>query len=193
MSHDEYAQDVRHVEMFLQGKSPEIIRSLIQKMEEASQRLEFEKAAEVRDQIIALRRVLEKQSAQGSDADVDILAATSREKTAAIFMLHIRGGLVQASRNFFPKVAADTSPQELLESFISHYYTASQNELPAEIITSHPVAEAKNLLNLIGEMRGAKVRLATQVKTSRAAWLDMAKRNLKEIENKERSQNPGLN
>nr|WP_281281978.1 excinuclease ABC subunit UvrC [Aliikangiella coralliicola] len=181
ISQRDYLKDVELVRLFYKGKNHDVLKVLTERMQLASEKLEFETAAQIRDQIIQLRRVLEKQSAQGSDTDIDIIATGMIEKTVGIFVLHIRNGLVQGSRNFFPKVPGDTSVEEVIESFIGHFYTASQNELPAEIITNHPLAEAEELAGLIGENRGSKVRLAHKVKTSRAAWLDMANRNLNEM------------
>ncbi|TQV76720.1 excinuclease ABC subunit UvrC [Aliikangiella marina] len=181
ISQEEYAKDVELVRLFYQGKNDSVIKVLNERMMKASEALEFEKAAQIRDQIIQLRRVLEKQAVQGSDSDVDIIAAGIKEKTGAIFMLNIRNGMVQGSRNFFPKVPKDTSAEEILESFISHFYTAPQNELPSEIVTSHELREAKAIAEQLSEMRESKVRLAHKVKTSRAGWLAMAKRNLNEM------------
>ena len=181
ISQADYMKDVELVRLFYQGKNESVMQVLNERMIRASESLEFEQAAQVRDQIIQLRRVLEKQSVQGSESDIDIIAAGIKEKTAAIFMLHIRNGLVQGSRNFYPKVPSDTSAEEVLESFIGHYYTENQNELPAEIVISHELHGTDELASLIGAARNAKVRLAHKVKTSRAAWLDMAKRNLSEM------------
>lgn len=181
ISQQDYAKDVELVRLFYQGKNESVVKVLNERMMKASEDLEFEKAAQIRDQIIQLRRVLEKQTVQGSDSDVDIIAAGIKEKTGAIFMLHIRNGMVQGSRNFFPKVPKDTTPEEILNSFISHYYTAPQNELPAEIVTSHLLSEAESIASQLSEMRDSKVRLAHKVKTSRAGWLAMAERNLNEM------------
>ncbi|MET1254371.1 excinuclease ABC subunit UvrC [Aliikangiella maris] len=177
----DYQKDVQLVRLFYQGKNDSVIQALTERMETASQQLEFEKAAQIRDQIIQLRRVLEKQAVQGRESDIDIVAAGIKEKVAAIFILHIRNGLVQGSRNFFPKVPLDTSLTELMESFLGHYYTASQNELPSEIVINTDIEEPASLARTIGELRAGKVRIAHYVKTSRAAWLDMANRNLQEM------------
>lgn len=183
ISQQDYLNDVRLVRLFYQGKNESVLKVLTERMQLASENLEFETAAKIRDQIIQLRRVLEKQSVQGGDNDIDVVAADIVEKTAAIFVLHIRNGMVQGSRNFFPRVPGDTSIEEVIESFIGHYYTSTQNELPAEIVTSHALSEGENLARIISETRSSKLRLVHNVKTSRAAWLEMANRNLKEMIN----------
>ncbi len=181
ISKDDYQKDVELVRKFYQGKNETVIKELTRRMEAASKELNFELAAQVRDQIIQLRRVLEKQYVQGTGVDIDILAAGILEKNAGIFALHIRNGLVQGSRNFFPKIPADTSEVELLESFIGHYYSASNHEVPKEIITNFAIDDEKALGELLSDVRGCKVRLAHNVKSDRAAWVEMASRNLKEM------------
>jgi excinuclease ABC subunit C len=185
ISQEDYLNDVQLVRLFYQGKNESVLQVLTERMQKASENLAFETAAQIRDQIIQLRRVLEKQSVQDNAADssknIDIIAADIKEKTAAIFVLHIRNGQVQGSRNFFPKVPNDTSTGEVIESFIAHFYTSVQNELPSEIVINTPLEDESGLANLISENRGSKLRLVHKVKTSRAAWLEMAQRNLKEM------------
>ena len=181
ISKEEYQNDVNLVRMFYKGKNESVLKELTSRMEAASESLNFEVAAQIRDQIIHLRRVLEKQSVQGTGVDIDIVAAGVLEKNAGIFLLHIRNGLVQGSRNFFPKMPADTSEVEILESFLGHYYSANNNEVPKEIITNLAIEDEDNLSRVLSELRGCNVRLAHKVKSDRAAWIDMAKRNLKEM------------
>lgn len=181
ISQQDYLKDVNLVRLFYQGKNESVIDNLNQRMQKAAENLEYEMAAQVRDQIIALRRVLEKQSVQMSDSNIDIIAAGVTEKTAGIFVLHIRNGMVQGNRNFFPKVPDNIQAVELIESFIGHFYSNPQNELPAEIIVNHSLPEAKQIEALLSETRSNRVRLAHKVKTNRAAWLEMAVRNMKEM------------
>ena len=181
ISQQDYLKDVELVRLFYQGKNESVVSVLTERMEKASEELKFEQAAQIRDQIIQLRRVLEKQSVQASDSDVDIISAGIKEKTAVIFMLHIRNGMVQGSRNFYPKVPKDTLAEEVLESFVGHYYTNMQSEIPAEVVTNLRLASAKDLARQLTSLSGFKIRLAHQVKTNRAAWLEMANRNLNEM------------
>ena len=185
ISQQDYLDDVQLVRLFYQGKNESVIQVLTERMQRASEDLSFETAAQIRDQIIQLRRVLEKQSVQDNSSDssksIDIVAADIKEKTAGIFVLHVRNGQVQGSRNFFPKVPNDTGVAEVIESFIAHFYTSSQNQVPAEIVINTPLEDQAGLAKLISENRNSKLRLVHKVKTSRAAWLDMAQRNLKEM------------
>ncbi len=185
ISQQNYAKDVELVRSFYLGKNESVLQVLTERMQLASEQLDFESAAQLRDQIIQLRRVLEKQSVQISDTEIginiDVVAAASQEKTAGIFVLHIRNGQVIGSHNFFPKVHFETSVEEIIESFIGQYYTNRQNELPAEIITNFPLNNELELAQLIAENRQSKLRLSHIVISSRAAWVDMAGRNLNEM------------
>ena len=181
ISQQDYLNDVQLVRLFYQGRNESVVKVLTERMQKASEDLEFEAAAQIRDQIIQLRRVLEKQSVQGTGVDIDIIAGGVTEKTAAIFVLHVRNGMVQGSRNFFPKVPANTNVEEIIETFLGHFYTASSHEIPTEIITNYPLLEESHLTELLSGLKGSQVRLGHKVKTSRAAWLEMANRNLKEM------------
>jgi excinuclease ABC subunit C len=181
ISQNDYQQDVNLVKLFYQGKNESVLEALTQKMQQASDNLEFEVAAQVRDQIIQLRRVLEKQSNHANKTNLDIVAGSLNENVSGIFVLHIRNGIVQGSRNFFPKTPKHTPIEEILESFISHFYSNQHNEIPAEIVINYSLSSIETLANLIGDHRQTKVRLIHNVKTSRAAWLDMAENNLKEM------------
>ena len=185
ISQQDYLNDVELVRLFYKGKNESVLNLLNERMQRASEELAFETAAQIRDQIIQLRRVLEKQSVKGSGSsegiNIDIVAAGIKEKVAAIFVLQIRNGQVMGSRNYFPKVVVDTPVEEIIEAFIGQHYTGSQNELPAEIITNLPLANQTTLAELVAENRGSKLRLAYNVKSDRAAWLDMANRNLDEM------------
>ena len=185
ISNEDYQKDVELVRLFYKGKNESVIGELTQRMERASESLEFEKAADLRDQIVSLRRVLEKQSVNNLNASransIDIIAASAREKTAVVFVLQVRNGIVQGSRQYFPKLPADTSNGEILTSFIGQYYPQNKNEIPNEIITSMPADNGEFLAELLTELAGRKVKLLHQVKTNKASWLEMANRNVEQI------------
>ncbi len=181
ISEADYQKDVQLVRDFYQGKNESVVSELTQRMERASNELEFEKAAQVRDQIIHLRRVLEKQSAQGTGVDIDVVCAGILEKNACVFVLHIRHGMVQGSRNFYPKVPSGVTEAEVLESFLTHYYSANNHQVPKEVITNIALSNHQSIADLIANLRQCKVRIAAKVKTDRAAWLAMAERNLTEM------------
>lgn len=185
ISKEDYQNDVELVRLFYKGKNESVIKELTDRMEQASESLAFEKAAHLRDQIINLRRVLEKQSVNtlndSRTNSTDVISANSREKTAVVFVLQVRNGVVQGSRQFFPKLPADTSNGELLNSFIGQYYPQNKSEIPNEIIVSSPVDNDDFLSALLTDMASRKVKISHSVKTNKASWLDMANRNVEQI------------
>jgi len=185
ISFDDYQKDVELVRLFYRGQNESVVGELTTRMNAASGNLDFEKAANFRDQIVNLRRVLEKQSVNNLNAnrtsDIDIIAVKSQEKTAVVFLLHVRNGLVQGSKQFFPKMPADTTDVEILQSFINHYYPHNQNEIPHEIVTSIELDNAESLAKLMSNINERKVKISHQVKTNKAAWLQMANNNIEQL------------
>jgi excinuclease ABC subunit C len=180
VSQEEYAQDVRHVEMFLLGKSPEIIQNLIRQMDEAAQQLDFEKAAELRDQIEHLRHVQESQSAESGRSDLDVVALISASGQLVVSMLMIRKGRVLGHKNFFPKLSLDLTESEMMESFIAQYYlgqrsdTGVQKDLPREVVLNCELVDKSLLEQAVHSAYGHKLKFSVSVKQAKAQWLKMA-------------------
>ena len=184
ISKQDYQKDVDLVRLFYQRKNDSVIDALSTRMEQASKAQAFENAAHFRDQIVQLRRVLEKQSVDNltsGGSSVDIIAADSAEKTAVVFVLHVRNGIVQGSRQFFPKMPNHTSNPELLTSFIEHFYPTKVGEIPNEIITSGSIESEDFIIDLLQGLAARKVKISHQVKTSKASWLSMAKNNVAQL------------
>ena len=179
VSQEEYAQDVRHVEMFFQGKSPEIIQNLIQKMEHAAQSLNFEEAAELRDQIEHLRHVQESQSAESGRSDVDVVAMVMSSGAVVISMLLIRKGRILGHKNYFPKMTLDLTEQDILESFISQYYVgqALTRDLPKEVVLSLNLDNSGLVEDAIYKTLERKIKFSHKVKQAKAQWQKMAMAN----------------
>ena len=103
MSEEEYAQQVEYVRLFLSGKDDQVLTQLISRMETASQNLEFEEAARIRDQIQAVRRVTEKQFVSNTGDDLDVIGVAFDAGMACVHVLFIRQGKVQPQ--LFPESA----------------------------------------------------------------------------------------
>lgn len=179
VSQEEYAQDVKHVEMFLQGKNPEIIKNLINDMEAASQSLEFEKAAELRDQIEHLRHVQESQSAESGRYDIDVVALAISSGVVVVSMLLIRKGRILGHKNYFPKMSLDLSEKDMLESFISQYYVgqAFTRDLPKEVVLSSDLESISLVEDAIYKTLERKIKFSYKVKQAKAQWQKMAMAN----------------
>lgn len=179
VSQEEYLQDVKNVEMFLQGKSPELIRQLIDQMEQASQALKFEEAAALRDQIEHLRHVQESQSAEAGSQNLDVVVLLARGGSVVVSMLYVRTGRILGHKNYFPKMSLEQSTAEMLERFIEQYYIG-QNEsrdIPGEVVVSEELNERVLITQAIEQVVGKKVRISVKVKQQKAQWLKLATAN----------------
>lgn len=179
ISAEAYARDVRHLLMFLDGRSDDITRELVREMEAASAALDFEAAAVLRDRIAALRQVLETQAVSTDGGDADVLAACAVPGGACVQAIFVRGGRVLGSKSYFPQVGIDTEPSSLLAEFLPQFYLADDNgrDIPREVILSHEVGEIDALAELLAGRAGHRVRFTASVRGDRAAWLRMALNN----------------
>ncbi|BCD88369.1 UvrABC system protein C [Pseudomonas solani] len=174
----EYAEDVRHSVMFLEGRSNALAEELSSSMEQASMRLEFERAAELRDQVAILRRVQDQQSIEGGTGDVDVVAAIVNPGGACVHMISVRGGRVLGSKNFFPQVAIEEEVGDVLVAFIAQYYLSNmERDLPQELIVNTVHEDFPTLIQAIAELRGRELSISHRVRTNRARWQQLAVTN----------------
>ena len=185
----DYAEDVAHAEKFLRGDAQEVLKELEGRMMAHSDKLEFEQAAELRNQVAALSNVLHQQSVDNVlDRDVDILAVKVQGGKACVNLAMVRGGRHLGDRPYFPVHVEDaegwqdleesTGPAlsvetQVLEAFLSQHYIGIP--LPATLVVSEPVS--KKLLAALSEQTGVKVTAVHQPREQRRAWLDMAQTN----------------
>jgi excinuclease ABC subunit C len=187
---DAYARDVHDAERFLLGEQQQVIQDLQAQMMTLSEALEFEKAAEVRDRIGALSRVLHQQSVEESslsaaERDVDILAVKVAGGRACVNLAMVRGGRHLGDRAYFPahvddgaaissEEADDRAAREpesaVLEAFIAQHYIGQA--VPPLLVTSHAVDQ--DLIVALAEAAGTRVRTVQQPREQRRIWLEMA-------------------
>lgn len=175
---NEYAEDVRHSVMFLEGRSNALATELTSSMEQAAMNLEFERAAELRDQVSMLRRVQDQQSIEGGTGDVDVVAAIVNPGGACVHLISVRGGRVLGSKNFFPQVAIEEEVGDVLVAFIAQYYLGShERDLPQELIVNTVHEDFPTLIEAIAESRGRELSISHRVRTNRARWQQLAVTN----------------
>ncbi len=185
---EDYAADVAHAEQFLRGETQELLQVLERRMMAHAEALEFEQAAQIRNQMQSLSRVLHQQAVEvGSEADVDILAVKVRGGRACVNLAMVRGGRHLGDRAYFPThvedahaLAAERGDAELptveaqvLDAFIAQHYLGVP--APAQLISSEPVSAA--LLKALGEQTGARIQATHAPRGQRRAWLEMAEQN----------------
>ena len=191
----DYAQDVLDAQKFLRGDAQEVMRSLEGRMMAHAERLEFEQAAELRNQVAALSNVLHQQSVDNvSDRDVDILAVKVQGGKACVNLAMVRGGRHLGDRPYFPVHVEDAAvlmdvddeapadanavlegqvEVQVLQAFLAQHYIGVP--MPSVLVLSHPVGKA--LIAGLSEQHGFKVTALHQPREQRRAWLDMAQTN----------------
>ncbi|CAG9001076.1 MAG: UvrABC system protein C [Candidatus Celerinatantimonas neptuna] len=177
---DDYQKQVKLVTLFLSGKSEEVIDQLVQSMDEASQKLEFEKAARYRDQIQALRRIQEQQWVSGTTAaQTDVIGFDYRNGIAAVHLMLFRDGQLLGSRSYFPKVPKDTEITEVIHSFLSQYYLADKREgqFPKEILVDSSHSEWPLLQQALCELAKHRVELHHPSRGDKVKLLELANIN----------------
>ncbi|MDB5851098.1 MAG: excinuclease subunit [Rhodoferax sp.] len=191
----DYAQDVLNAEKFLDGETGEVLNALQGRMMAHAERLEFEQAAELRNQMSALSTVLHQQSVDNvSDKDVDVLAVKVQGGRACVNLAMVRGGRHLGDRAYFPThvedaaalyaadiegelgeggVTAQPVEVQVLEAFIAQHYI--DVAVPPTLITSEPVG--KPLLDALSSQSGTRLTAVHNPREQRRQWLEMAQKN----------------
>ncbi|MDE1962116.1 MAG: excinuclease ABC subunit UvrC, partial [Xanthomonadaceae bacterium] len=175
ISADEYRKSVRHAAMFLHGKGGDVVEELGAAMEEASEALEFEKAARLRDQIATLKRLHAQVHVQGASADLDALACRIESGIACVSVLFFRNGVNLGSRDFFPRLPTAADEGEVLAAFVAQYYL--DRPVPSELLFSHAPDDAEVLAAALAGQSGHPVEIKTRVRSGRAHFVELARKN----------------
>ncbi len=174
ISADDYAQDTRNAERFLRGETQAIMQELEAAMMTHADKLEFEQAAQARNQISALSKVLHQQSVDNvSDKDVDILAVKVQGGKACVNLAMVRGGRHLGDRPYYPVHVDDAPATEVLEAFIAQHYVDTPP--PPTLLVSEKVDP--ELIALLTEQTGVKISAVHNPREQRRIWLEMAQNN----------------
>jgi excinuclease ABC subunit C len=175
ISVEDYQIDIQHTKMLLTGQSDELIKDLANAMEKAAENLAFEKAAEYRDQITALRNIQSQQIIEEGHGDIDVIAVVMRSGITCVHMLFIRQGRILGSRSYYPSANLAENEQELLSEFIGQFYLTHQHrDFPREIIVSHSLDGEEVLQTALQQIANRQIAISNQVRSHRASWLRMA-------------------
>ncbi len=179
ISESDYADSVRDAERFLSGRSTQIQETLAKQMQAASDAMEFEKAAALRDRIRALTSV---QTAQGINprgvAEADVIALHLEKGQACVQVFFIRAHQNWGNRDFYPRVGVDVEAAEVLEAFIGQFYDGK--EPPRQLILSHPIENAELMAEALGSKAGRKVEITVPQRGEKAELMAGAARNARE-------------
>ncbi|WP_295847582.1 excinuclease ABC subunit UvrC [uncultured Xanthomonas sp.] len=172
---DEYAEAVRRSTLFLEGRSDQLGEELVQAMQAASERLEFERAARLRDLLGSLRSMQSRQYVDGRAADLDVLACATQGANACVLLLAFRDGRNLGTRAFFPKTNGEDSAAEVLGAFVSQYYV--EHAPPREVLLDREIPDAELIEAALSSAAERKVQLKWNVRGERAGYLELASRN----------------
>lgn len=175
VTEEQYHQDVDDTIQFLEGKTQSIISDLVERMEQAAEKLEYELAATTRDQIDALRRVQERQYVSGENGDLDIVVCELAEQQACVQIFFIREGRNLGNKSVFMKTPIDTSVEDVVSAFISQYYIGKS--VPNEILVNQMPTDVELLINALALQSKHKVKIHAHVRSNRARWLKLAQHN----------------
>jgi excinuclease ABC subunit C len=176
---EQYAAQVSDAERFLEGKTTEVQAQLATQMATASEAMEFERAAALRDRIRALTQV---QQAQGinprSVAEADVIALHLEGGQACVQVFFIRANQSWGNRDFYPRTGSGAEEAEILEAFVTQFY--DDKDPPRLILLSHPVENEDLVAAALAERAGRKVELAVPQRGEKAELVENAARNARE-------------
>ena len=176
---EDYKKIVQKVAMIFQGRSEELVKTLHAQMEKAVERLDFEKAAQLRDQIRALQNLNADQKVSLPDDTVsrDAIALAADDKHCCIQLFQIRAGKLVGRLGFFAD-ARTGSPGAILQKVLEeHYTTVEAVEIPTEILVQHELPEGELLTEWLSEQKSKKVSLVNPQRQVKAELIEMVERN----------------
>lgn len=177
ISQEEYGKSVNEVLKFLNGNYDAVLKDLEEKMNAASEALEFERAIEYRELISSVKKVAQKQKiTDSSGEDRDVLAVASHEGDAVVQVFFIRGGRLIGRDHFYLRITDGESPSEILNSFIMQYY-AGTPFIPGELMLQAEVEDREVLEEWLTSKRGQKVAIRVPKKGTKEKLVELAQEN----------------
>ena len=184
---EEYKKQISEIIDLLEGKTDKIIKELESQMKEASQNLDFEKAASLRDRIQAIERVSAKQKVSNiSENNIDVIGIAKSELQICIEIFFVRGSKMIGREHYFYTDLKDMEDKEILSGFIKQYYLDNPN-IPNKIMIREEIEDKKAIEEWLSTILGKKVEIKSPKKGEKLRFVEMAENNAKvTLENKEK-------
>ena len=190
ITREAYAQDMEAAVKVLEGRSDEVNTELAARMEEAGARLEFERAAQLRDQLGALKRIQAQQVVTaGGERDADVLAIVGDAGEYCVSVMLVRGGRNLGTTSYFPR-APLAEPGEALASFVMQYYADA--EPPPEVLLGQTLSDAEALAEALGTEAGYAVEVRHPERGLAARWVELTRENATQALRMRHSQRAGV-
>jgi len=173
---DDYARDVQSAALVLEGRAAAVTAGLGQQMDQAAERLDYERAATLRDQLAALTDVQSRQvvSHARNNADTDVIAVAEAGGEFCVALMFIRGGQLLGTSTFHPRAPISEAP-EVLSAFLAQHYL--ERDPPPRILLSHPIEDAEELAASLTERAGRRVRIGRGSRGLPQRWVQLAAQN----------------
>lgn len=186
ISQEKYGEAIDEVIRFLNGNHDKVLRDLEEKMMEASDNLEFEKAIEYRELINSVKAISEKQKiTYTSDEDRDVIALVKEKEDAIVQVFFIRNGKLIGRDHFYLRVAEGDEEKDILESFIKQFY-AGTPYIPAELMLQMEIDEQAVIEEWLGQKRGHKVHIRVPKKGEKERLVELARKNAEMVLSKDK-------
>ena len=187
ISKEEYREQINQIIDLLEGKTEKIIKQLKQEMEEASKKFEYEKAAYIRDKILAIDNISKRQKVSNlSENDIDVIGIAKSSYQVCVEMFFIRNSKMIGRKHYFLANMQDEEESEILSSFIKQYYVGNPI-LPHKIMIKENIEDKDIIEKSLTEQAGRKVEIKTPQKGEKLRLVEMAENNAKiTLDNKEK-------
>jgi len=177
----DYGADIAQIELFLEGRQETLVKALGREMATAAERMDYERAAGLRDKIRAIERTMESQKmAAFARTELDLVGLARQDNQAAINLFVIRDGKMIGRDVYLLDAARDATDDEVLTSFLEQYY-ARATSIPREVLVPTEVGEPGVLETFLGERRGGPVHLRIPLRGERRKLMTLASRNATEM------------
>ncbi len=177
ISIEEYKKQIEEIIDLLEGKTDKILSELRVQIEEASKNLEFEKAAYLRDKMIAIERAMQKQKVSNlGENNIDVIGLARLDYLVCIEVFFVRGSKMEGREHYFFEGLQEVEDSEILSGFVKQYYFDNPN-IPSKIMLREDINDAEAIEQILEKMAGHKVELHTTKKGGKLRFVEMAEQN----------------
>lgn len=177
ISIEEYKKQIEEIIDLLEGKTDKILSELRVQIEEASKNLEFEKAAYLRDKMIAIERAMQKQKVSNlGENNIDVIGLARLDYFVCIEVFFVRGSKMEGREHYFFEGLQEVEDSEILSGFVKQYYFDNPN-IPSKIMLREDINDAEAIEQILEKMAGHKVELHTTKKGGKLRFVEMAEQN----------------